>query len=507
MKIKRLKIQKAGEIENQEVMLQDGINVLTANQKYRVDLYQFLDTMFFDKEKEIEYREKKESESGDASREEYTDCKGVMWFEKGKESFRLTRDFVSQRPYHELLSETTGALTDARKGSLDKVMYPISRHIFENSGFIQGFRSQNQRDQARELQTYFSGYEGAGDSTLDLGRTVQLLKMSRKGYQDQEDRRIRMLRKEQEQVRTKELRVRDEVERLRSIRMEQREQEDRFKEGQESDSRLEQQIAEINRKGKLPKILIGIFVAACIIAAILVPVPLYLRILLLVAAGLFFSYELMCEKARKKEISKIQKTKGRQKAEMTQMDEDRQIVEEKFEEKARQYLNLHGLAHEYGECVSEPTPEKTEVLAINLAMETLQELSDQIFAQMNQPVEKRISQILREITDGEIRRLRMDENLHIIIQADGGRSLSMETMDKEKLALIFMALRLASGEVLSKGECFPVIFEGFFEKYSDDFCRRVLRFLAGENRQFLLSGENPRILRILEEEQIPHNVV
>ncbi len=502
MRIKGLKIQKAGDIEKKEMTLSEGINVLAANQKCRVDLYQFLDTMFFGKEKAIEYQ----GEDA-APQEESADCQGILWFEKGKESFRLTRDFISKRQYHELLSETTGALTDAGKGSLEKVMYPISRHIFENSGFVQGFRSQNQRDQARELQMCFSGYEGAGDSAMDLGRTVQLLKMSRKGYQDQEERRVRQLQKEQTNIQNKEMRVRDEVEQLRTLRIEQKEREEQLLAGKESEDGTESLVAELNRKARIFTILLSVLTIIVIGFAILGPFPATLRLLLVVAAGFFVLSGYLNRRAKEQELSQIRRTQGRRKVRREQHNEERQKLENEFEEKARQYLNLHGIVQEYKECQNEPTPEKTEIMAINLAMETLQELSDNIFVQMNQPLEKRISQILREVTDGNIRRLRMDENLHIEVMAEGARRLPLEKLDQETLAWIHMALRLAAGEVLGMGESFPVIFEGFFERYSDEFCKKVLHFLSGEQRQFLIGGEASRVLRLLEEEKLPHQIL
>lgn len=41
----------------------------------------------------------------------------------------------------------------------------------------------------REVQNYMASYQGAGDSSVDLGRTMQMLKMARKGYQVQAEQK------------------------------------------------------------------------------------------------------------------------------------------------------------------------------------------------------------------------------------------------------------------------------------------------------------------------------
>ena len=45
-----------------------------------------------------------------------------------------------------------------------------------------------------------ASYQGAGDSSVDLGRTMQMLKMSRKGYQVQADKKKKETELEKEKL-------------------------------------------------------------------------------------------------------------------------------------------------------------------------------------------------------------------------------------------------------------------------------------------------------------------
>ena len=45
-----------------------------------------------------------------------------------------------------------------------------------------------------------ASYQGAGGQLLDLGRTMQMLKMSRKGYQVQADKKKKKIQREKEKL-------------------------------------------------------------------------------------------------------------------------------------------------------------------------------------------------------------------------------------------------------------------------------------------------------------------
>ena len=83
----------------------------------------------------------------------------------------------------------------------------ISEAIYDNAVFAAKLKSPTEQDLARELQKIITGYQGTADSSMDLGRAMQMLKMSRKGYLVQADRK----QKETEQERQKLLTRMDDI--------------------------------------------------------------------------------------------------------------------------------------------------------------------------------------------------------------------------------------------------------------------------------------------------------
>ena len=83
----------------------------------------------------------------------------------------------------------------------------ISEAIYDNAVFAAKLKSPTEQDLARELQKFMTGYQGTADRSMDLGRAMQMLKMSRKGYLVQADRK----QKETEQERQKLLTRMDDI--------------------------------------------------------------------------------------------------------------------------------------------------------------------------------------------------------------------------------------------------------------------------------------------------------
>ena len=55
----------------------------------------------------------------------------------------------------------------------------ISEVISDNAVFVGPLKSATEQDLIRELQKFMAGCQGTGDGAMDLGRAMQMLKMSR----------------------------------------------------------------------------------------------------------------------------------------------------------------------------------------------------------------------------------------------------------------------------------------------------------------------------------------
>ena len=86
------------------------------------------------------------------------------------------------------------------KGDLEVVLDGVSEAVYDNTVSIAQLKSVTGQELVRELQNYMASYQGTGDNAVDLGRASQMLKMTRKGYQTQKERREKEMEKTGEKL-------------------------------------------------------------------------------------------------------------------------------------------------------------------------------------------------------------------------------------------------------------------------------------------------------------------
>ena len=190
MIIKGIKINNYGKLQNREMKLSEGLNIFFGKRKNdKAAVHKFTEAMLYG-----------------------MDGDGVLSFEnKGKE-FRLTREKqevseetesgenVSDNTPGELFCVTSGELLNASQDKLNEILAPVSEAVYRSGVFARPLKGSSQAEAAKEVQEYMISLEKTGDLQLDMGRTEQMLKMSRKGYQVQTDRHNREIQKEKEKL-------------------------------------------------------------------------------------------------------------------------------------------------------------------------------------------------------------------------------------------------------------------------------------------------------------------
>ena len=170
MKIKQIEIKDFGSIYRQTIAFSPDMNVLyTEKERTRREIQAFIESMLFGRT-DVPYA-------------------GVLWFESGGRNYRLTRDLHREEPYSELLCEESGELLDADHISEEKMALGISEAVYENAICISPLKGNTGAEIVREVQKQMTGFQTTGDCSVDLGKTSQRIKMTRKGYQVQVERR------------------------------------------------------------------------------------------------------------------------------------------------------------------------------------------------------------------------------------------------------------------------------------------------------------------------------
>lgn len=508
MIIKRITIKNFGKLHNRTLEFSPGMNVLYGeNESGKTTTHTFVKSMLYGIHRQRGRAARKDAYTIYLPWENPSVYGGTLWFESGGKSFRLTRNFYKDALQSQLLCEDDGELLDIEQGDLDAVLGGVSETVYENTVSIAQLKSTTGVELVREVQNYMASYQGAGDSSVDLGRTAQMLKMNRKGFQVQADRRRKENEKEKAKLASNMEYIQKELEDLEEKNEQTAEQEKMLYAGggENEPSVLDERLELLEKQlGKQKAVQLLTAAAAAVCAAVLY---LFLRQPLLCILPVFAgALALVVEESLKRRISAEAEKRKRQRSRLNEKQEKLRWNREKIEEEKKEKLTaLSNLAEEYQEAEDHaylPLAEELEIESLELAMKTIEMLSRDIHRQVGGRLRRRTSQILSEITGGKYTEILMDAELRMTVNTEG-RTVSLEHLSRGTVEQIYFALRMAAGELLCGEERFPVILDEVFGMYDEERLAAVLSWLAKENRQVIICTCRQREMEILEKLNIP----
>ena len=204
MIFKRLTIKNFGKIHDKTLEFSQGINILYGeNESGKSTVHTFVRSMLYGITRQRGRASRNDIYTRYEPWENPAQYGGSLWFSTGGEDYRLTRNFYKENQNGELLNLCTGELTGVEDGQMEQLLGGVSQAVYDNTVSVAQLKSVTGKDLASEVQNYMASYQGTGDSSVDLGRTMQMLKMSRKGYQVQKDKKRKEAEKEQEKLNAK----------------------------------------------------------------------------------------------------------------------------------------------------------------------------------------------------------------------------------------------------------------------------------------------------------------
>ena len=510
MVIRRLKIKNFGKIRDKDMELSPGINVLYGeNESGKTTTHTIIRSMFYGVRRLRGKAALNDTYTKYEPWENPAEYGGIMWFTSKGKKYRLTRNFYKEKKLGELLCEDDGSLVDAEQGALGTILGNVSETVYDNTVSVAQLKSVTGKDLVRELQNYMASYQGTGDSSIDMGRAMQMLKMSRKGYLTEAARRKKELEREKEKISANMEYIRREIRELDEKRDRIMQQQDGMNIGtreRSTEDLLELRIDRVKRRRELTDAVLavvllgGIAGTGCLAAfsgQVIFSVLAGVATAAISVAALFFRIRLS------RELNKRERQRERWHSRHEELTWNRNSLDSDYEEKHTALENLQAELTECEENTEVITPEETEIQALNMAMETIEALSGNITDQVGVRLKKRTSEILSEITGGRYQEVLMDEALHMSVNT-GERIVSIERLSRGTLEQIYFALRMAAGELFCKEEPFPVILDDVFGMYDEERLAAALRWLHKENRQVIISTCHKREMEILDKERIPY---
>lgn len=214
----------------------------------------------------------------------------------------------------------------------------------------------------------------------DLGRILQMLKMSRKGYQVQVERRRKDDQTEKQKIRNAIDRKNIELHDLEEQRIEMRAQEDSLRKlnGGHSEGIMEERIDQLERKNQLQTAGLGLTFILFLAGALIMGIHFKEVLLALVAAAAGICLLLLEGFFNMKTIRELEKRRRLRKRFLARQDRLQSGKEDLDEEIKEKETSLSNLMEEYQEIEDYtylPIAEEIEIDSLNLAMSTIQKLA------------------------------------------------------------------------------------------------------------------------------------
>ena len=151
---------------------------------------------------------------------------------------------------------------------------------------------------------------------------------------------------------------------------------------------------------------------------------------------------------------------------------------------------------------------QTEIDAIDIALDTMQEISLTFRDSFGLYLNKRASDLIRGITGGIYDSLSIDQNLNVFLNTEQ-KLIPLDQVSSGTMDQVYLALRLAAGEFMAGEKELPFLFDDSFVNYDERRLASTMQWL-GETfptRQMIIFSCHRREAQILSAEQKNYRLV
>lgn len=135
---------------------------------------------------------------------------------------------------------------------------------------------------------------------------------------------------------------------------------------------------------------------------------------------------------------------------------------------------------------------EVELAAIDLAMNTIQDLSEEIYGSFGSVLNHQVSELIRKITGGKYTEVKIDDQLQIMIKK-GNAYISMDYLSTGTIEQVYLALRLSIAGLLIE-EDMPIVMDDTFITYDYQRVKDTLKCLNEyTDKQIIIFTGNPGI--------------
>ena len=213
------------------------------------------------------------------------------------------------------------------------------------------------------------------------------------------------------------------------------------------------------------------------------------------------------EQAAKKLMEDINSLREKQNN-CSEMIEQQQRTQWELEKKLEHLNHCKTRAINLKRILAENDKIREEITAIELAQETMTDLSSSIRDSFGLYLNKEASRLVNGITGGIYDSMSIDENLNVFLNTKR-KLVPIEQVSSGTMDQVYLALRLAAAKLLQgDGDPFPLIFDDSFTQYDDERLRTALKWMAeAYGGQMLIFTCHKREGQMLRAHQVPYNYI
>ena len=147
-----------------------------------------------------------------------------------------------------------------------------------------------------------------------------------------------------------------------------------------------------------------------------------------------------------------------------------------------------------------------DIQALELAVQEITRISQSFYEDMQDELNAEISRYVSLFTAGAYDSVRLDEQGQLQILTEG-REVRPELLSRGTLEQIYLALRLAVGNVVTKEETLPILLDEAFAMYDDDRLAQTLQTLSTLQNQIFLFTCQKREVEMLKKMKLDYNLI
>lgn len=524
MRIQELIIKNFGKFSDKTIPLRDGVNLIYGeNESGKTTLHTFIGSMLYGMERGRGRAAATDTFSRYEPWENPNYYAGAVRFVCGDRTFYLQRNFDKYGKSASLICEDDGEELSLEDGDLAALLDGMQKSLYESTVSIGQSETKTKEALSIELRNHATNFYATGDEELQLDGAFQYLK-EKKRELDREEREQELARQEK----------RDAVENeasyvwrdLHKLQQELDEAEDKLDRAAEERKRNQKQreffqkrIQEEERQEKAcpkkwrvhPAALIAMLLLLIFAIVMLEPPWNYLWAIVIFLASSLYVWNKMKD-GRRVQSEPAEENGSEEETEEEYFDRTEERlrweadrIREEYRDKEIRYENLKEQLEELNEFETGCETLRKKREALQIAEKRLRDLSDQMQKEIGYRLNKRISEIIQELTDGRYEKLLADDEMKLFLLKDG-RKITLDQVSKGTAEQIYFALRMASSEILYE-EKFPIILDDAFAYYDDTRLARILEWLSGQDCQIILFTCQKREAELLEDLGIEYHYV